>query len=92
MDRAHKDALAARIERLAGAGAAVVVATHDTEFAASFAGRVVLMGRGVVIADGAPAEVLGGGRHFSTEVARALDGAALTPEQGAAALRRELVT
>ena len=33
-------------------GAAVMVATHDTEFAATFADRVVLLGQGVVIADG----------------------------------------
>jgi energy-coupling factor transport system ATP-binding protein len=92
MDRPHKEALSERIERLADGGAAVVVATHDTEFAARFATRVVLMGQGVVIADGPPAEVLGGGWHFSTEVARALEGAALTPEHGAAALRRELVS
>jgi energy-coupling factor transporter ATP-binding protein EcfA2 len=92
MDRPHKQALAERIERLAAGGAAVVVATHDTEFAASFAERVVLMGPGTVIADGPPRELLAGGWHFSTEVARVLDGAALTPEEGAAALRRELVT
>jgi len=92
MDRPHKQALAQRIARLASEGAAVVVATHDTEFAATFARRVVMMGPGVVIADGRPGEVLAGGWHFSTEVARALDGAALTPEEGAATLRRELVT
>jgi energy-coupling factor transport system ATP-binding protein len=91
MDRAHKAALAGRIERLAAEGAAVVVATHDTEFAASFADRVVLMGEGIVIAAGPPDEVLAGGWHFSTEVARALDGAALTPEEGARALGKELV-
>ena len=47
-----------------------------------------------VIADGSAAELLAGGRHFSTDVARALDGAggALTPEQGAAVLSRELVS
>jgi energy-coupling factor transport system ATP-binding protein len=83
MDRAHKDGLAERIGALAGAGAAVVVATHDTEFAASFADRVVLLGEGVVIGDGPPAEVLGGGRHFSTEVARVTEGAALLPEEAA---------
>ena len=44
------------------------------------------MGQGVVLADGPPAEVLGGGRHFSTEVARVTGGAALRPEQAAAAL------
>jgi energy-coupling factor transporter ATP-binding protein EcfA2 len=87
MDRAHKDGLAGRIEELAAAGAAVVVATHDTEFAASFADRVVLMGQGVVIGDGPPAEVLGGGRHFSTEVARVTGGAALLPEEAARVLR-----
>jgi energy-coupling factor transport system ATP-binding protein len=83
MDRAHKDGLAGRIRDLAGGGAAVVVATHDTEFAASFAHRVVLLGQGVVIGDGPPAEVLGGGRHFSTEVARVTGGAALLPKEAA---------
>ena len=66
--------------------AAVMVATHDTEFAASLADRIVLLGQGVVIADGPPEEVLGGGRHFSTEVARVTNGAALLPEEGAAIL------
>ena len=94
MDRAHRDALAARITELAGDGAAVMVATHDTEFTAAFADRVVLMGQGDVIADGTPPEVLAGGWYFSTEVARTLGGVgrALTPEQGARAIGRELVT
>jgi energy-coupling factor transporter ATP-binding protein EcfA2 len=87
MDRVHKDGLAARVRELAEAGAAVMVATHDTEFAASLATRVVLLGQGVVIADGLPEEVLGGGRHFSTEVARVTNGAALLPEDGAALIR-----
>ncbi len=93
MDRVHKDALADRIAALADGGAAVVVATHDTEFAATFADRVVLMGEGNVIGDGTPAELLAGGWHFSTEVARALDGAggALMPEQGAKTIGMELV-
>jgi energy-coupling factor transporter ATP-binding protein EcfA2 len=83
MDRVHKDALAARIRQLADEGAAVTVATHDTEFAATLANRIVLLGQGVVIADGPPGEVLGGGRHFSTEVARVTNGAVLLPEEGA---------
>ena len=71
------------------AALAVVVATHDTEFAASWAERIVLMGPGTVIADGSAASVLAGGRHFATDVARILDGAggALTPEAGARAAR-----
>jgi energy-coupling factor transporter ATP-binding protein EcfA2 len=93
MDRAHKHALAARLERLARDGAAVVVATHDTEFAARFAQRVVLMGQGVVIADAPTGEVLSGGWQFATDTARILGEAsgALTPEQGAELLQRELV-
>jgi energy-coupling factor transporter ATP-binding protein EcfA2 len=92
MDRAHKDALAERIEELSRAGSAVVVATHDTEFAASFAERIVLLGQGRVIGDGPPSEVLGGGRHFSTEVARVTAGAALLPEPASELLaRKELV-
>jgi len=88
MDRLHKDALAARIRELADNGAAVMVATHDTEFAAALAERIVLLGQGVVIADGSPSEVLGGGRHFSTEVARITNGAALLPDEGASLLKR----
>ncbi len=90
MDRAHKEALARRCSELADHGAAVVVATHDTEFAATFADRVVLLGPGVVIADASPSEVLGGGWHFSTDVARITDGASLTPEDGAGRLRDRL--
>jgi energy-coupling factor transport system ATP-binding protein len=89
MDRAHKDGLAERIGHLSQAGVAVMVATHDTEFAASFAERVVLLGQGVVIADGPTSDVLGGGRHFSTEVARVTGGAALLPEAGAGLLVRK---
>ena len=86
MDRIHKDELAARTDELADGGAAVMVATHDCEFAASLADRIVLLGQGVVIADGSPHEVLAGGRHFSTEVARVTGGAALLPEDGARVL------
>jgi energy-coupling factor transport system ATP-binding protein len=100
MDHARKDELVAQIARLAGdvdfvadgstkstRAAAVVVATHDVEFASGFADRVVLLGDGVVIADGPMAEILSGGWYFATEVARVLDlPGVVTPEQGAAAL------
>jgi energy-coupling factor transport system ATP-binding protein len=87
MDRARKGDLVELIRGLAGGGAAVVVATHDVEFAAEFAERVVLLGDGVVIADGPMAEILSGGWYFATEVARVLDlPGVVTPEQGAAAL------
>jgi energy-coupling factor transport system ATP-binding protein len=90
MDRARKQELEELIGGLAGHGAAVVVATHDVEFAAAFAQRVVLLGDGVAIADGPAAEVLSGGWYFATEVARILDRpGVITPEQGAEWLHRE---
>jgi energy-coupling factor transport system ATP-binding protein len=83
MDRRRKDELAALLRQL---DAAVLVATHDPEFVAAFAERVVLLGEGHVIADGSPAEILAGGTYFATETARILGGAggALVAEQGVA--------
>jgi energy-coupling factor transport system ATP-binding protein len=88
MDTARKARLADWTRELASGGSAVVIATHDVEFAARFAERVVLLGDGVVIADGPADEVLSGGWYFATEVARILgSGGAITPEDGAARLR-----
>ncbi len=78
MDRAAKEQLAALLGELP---AAVLVATHDPEFVAAFAHRVVLLGQGAAIADGSTAEILGGGNYFTTETARILDGA-LRPQDG----------
>jgi energy-coupling factor transport system ATP-binding protein len=87
MDRERKAQLA---ELLDGLDAAVVVATHDPEFVAAFANRVVLLADGAVIADGPVREVLAGGSYFATETARILSGwgGALTPPEGAAAVAR----
>jgi energy-coupling factor transport system ATP-binding protein len=85
MDRRRKDELAALLSEL---DAAVVVATHDPEFAAAFAQRVILLADGAPIADGSPSAVLAGGTYFATETARILGGAggALRPEDGIALL------
>ena len=90
MDAGRKAALAARLRALPGA---VVVATHDAEFAARWATRVVLLGDGRPVADAEPAELLAGGWYFTTQVARVLGGAgrALTPEEGAALFAGEPV-
>jgi energy-coupling factor transporter ATP-binding protein EcfA2 len=87
MDRAAKADLAARLHAFAARGAAVVVATHDPEFAAEVAERVVLLADGRPIADGPVASVLAGGWYFATETARVTEGAALLPDDGAALLR-----
>ena len=86
MDPRRRDALA---ERLVGRPGVTIVATHDAEFAAAFATRVVLLGDGRPVADASPREVLAGGWYFATQVARVLGGAggALTPEDGARLLQ-----
>jgi energy-coupling factor transport system ATP-binding protein len=92
MDRARKQELADRMSELTTKGAAVLIATHDVEFAASFGDRVVLLGDGIVIADGAAAEVLSGGWYFATEVARILGiEGTVSPAAGAELLRARLV-
>ena len=80
MDRERKRELASLLCQLP---AAVLVATHDPEFVAAFAERVILLAEGSVIADGSTHEVLAGGSYFATETARILGGhGALTPAQG----------
>jgi energy-coupling factor transport system ATP-binding protein len=86
MDRGHGARLAARLRELAASGVAVLVATHDAEFAARWADRTILLGDGRPVADAPTAEVLGGGWYFSTQTARVLGGGALLPEDGAALL------
>jgi energy-coupling factor transport system ATP-binding protein len=93
MDREAKAELARDLRRRAEEGQAVIVATHDPEFAASCAHRAVLLADGRVIADGSAAELLAGGWYFATETARILSGAggALLPEDGAELLRAKRV-
>ena len=74
------------LRELAASGTAVIVATHDAEFAAAWADRTILLGEGRPVADAPTREVLGGGWYFSTQTARVLGGGALSPEEGAALL------
>ena len=79
MDRRCKADLADTLKAL---GTAVLVATHDPEFAAAFAERVILLADGSPIADASAEEVLTGGTYFATETARIAG--LLTPEQALA--------
>ncbi len=89
MDREAKAQLSEELHRRAEDGQAVIVATHDPEFAASCAQRAILLADGRAIADGPAADLLSGGWYFATETARILGGAggALRPEDGAELLR-----
>ncbi len=92
MDRGAKEVLAAWLTERRAEGTAVIVATHDVEFAAAFAERVLLLADGRLIADASVGEVLSGGWYFTTETARVLDGAgqALLPQEGRAILNRRI--
>jgi energy-coupling factor transport system ATP-binding protein len=90
MDRSRKAELVELGRGLAEQGTAVMIATHDVEFAATFADRVILLARGEIAADGTAAELLSGGWYFSSEVARILDGTAIRVEEGVAALREAM--
>jgi energy-coupling factor transport system ATP-binding protein len=84
MDRRLKADLADTLKAL---GTAVLVATHDPEFAAAFAERVILLADGAPVADGTAHEVLTGGTYFATETARIA--AILTPEEALAPTEQE---
>ena len=72
MDPAHKTDLAGRLAAWSSRGRCIVVVTHDVEFAARAATRVVILGADGVLADGPPADVLDGALFFTTQVNRLL--------------------
>jgi len=89
LDYDAKAALAAVLVELAADGRAVLVSTHDVEFVASVADRVVVMAQGEIVADGPTAEVVVASPTFAPQVAKVLAPQAwLTVDEVAAALRQ----
>jgi energy-coupling factor transport system ATP-binding protein len=87
LDYPAKARLGAMVRSLAEEGRAVVLATHDVEFVAAAADRVVVMAEGEVIADGRTAEVVVASPAFAPQVAKILAPQPwLTVEQVAGAL------
>lgn len=74
MDYLNKQELGGLLRRLQSDGGAIVVVTHDVEFAAAFSDRVVLMGRGRVIADGPKHEVMDGALFLAPQVNKLMRG------------------
>jgi ABC-type multidrug transport system ATPase subunit len=72
LDYPGKARLRELVRALAADGRAVVLATHDVEFAAAAADRVVVMAEGEVIADGRTADVLVASPAFAPQVAKVL--------------------
>jgi energy-coupling factor transport system ATP-binding protein len=87
LDATAKATLAAALRDLAAEGRAVVLATHDVEFVAEAADRVVILADGEVVTDGPVAEVVTASPIYAPQVAKVLAPLRyLTVESVAAAL------
>ncbi|UOX87557.1 ATP-binding cassette domain-containing protein [Amycolatopsis sp. FBCC-B4732] len=76
LDYHAKRRFAAILRELASQGRAVLLATHDVEFVATVASRVVVMAEGEIVADGPTKEVIVASPAFAPQVAKIL-----APEQ-----------
>jgi energy-coupling factor transporter ATP-binding protein EcfA2 len=72
LDYTAKRSLIDIVDLLAAEGHSVVIATHDVEFVAAAADRVVVMAAGDVVADGPTAQVLVASPAFAPQVAKIL--------------------
>lgn len=87
LDYSAKARLTTVLAELATGGTGVMVATHDVEFVAAVADRVVVMADGEIVADGPTAEVVVASPIFAPQISKVLaPGPWLTVEQVAAAL------
>jgi energy-coupling factor transport system ATP-binding protein len=72
LDYQGKRNLVTIVDRLAADGRAVLISTHDVEFAASAADRVVVMAAGDVVADGPTPEVVVASPAFAPQISKIL--------------------
>ena len=89
LDYAGKAELARIVADLAAEGRAVLLATHDVEFAAHVADEVVVMAEGEVVSSGPPRRVLAESPSFAPQVTKVLGAPWLVVEEVAAALATE---
>ncbi|QWC85505.1 ATP-binding cassette domain-containing protein [Nocardioidaceae bacterium] len=86
LDYAAKERLAVVLAELAAEGMAVLVSTHDVEFVAQVADRVVVLAEGSVISAGPTVQVVTETPAFSPQVTKVLGPPWLTPAQVRASL------
>ena len=86
LDYAAKAELAGVIAALAAEGHAIMIATHDVEFAATVADRAIVMAEGEMVSEGVAADVLGGSPAFAPQVAKIIGAGWLTVAQVRGAL------
>ena len=69
MDYSAKHALAKQLNSLRSADRSVLIATHDIEFVAMVADRVLVLEEGELISDSSPIDALGAGKKFASQLA-----------------------
>ena len=72
LDESSKQRFANVVKELAAHGKTVVIATHDVEFVATVADRVIVMADGEVVADGPTPEVIVASPVFAPQVAKVM--------------------
>ena len=72
LDYTAKRTLAGIVGQLASAGHAVLISTHDVEFVAAAAARVLVMAEGDLVADGPTSQVIVASPAFAPQVAKIL--------------------
>ncbi|MET8814998.1 ATP-binding cassette domain-containing protein [Streptomyces sp. NPDC004549] len=72
LDYRAKEQLIAIVDALAAEGRTVVISTHDVEFAARAADRVIVMAEGDIVADGPTTEVIVSSPVFAPQTAKIL--------------------
>ena len=86
LDYAGKAELARIVADLAADGNAVLLATHDVEFAAHVADEVVVLAEGEIVSSGTPQRVLAESPSFAPQVTKVLGAPWLTVDEVASAL------
>lgn len=82
LDYAAKWRLADLLRQLAANNRGIIVVSHDVEFVARCADRILLLGEGELVVDGPAEEVLGDSLLFSTQIGKLFPGRGwLTLEQ-----------
>jgi energy-coupling factor transport system ATP-binding protein len=72
LDYPAKEALIHIVDGLAAEGRTLVISTHDVEFVAAAADRVVVMAEGEIVADGPTTDVIVASPAFAPQIAKIL--------------------
>jgi energy-coupling factor transport system ATP-binding protein len=70
LDYQAKQALISVLRQLQAADHTILLVTHDVEFVAACADRVVLLGDGEVVVDGPPADIMNDSLIFSSQIGK----------------------